>query len=120
MTEKALEVDNVSGGYGDLKVVKEISLDVYEGSANGVTGRNGVGKTTFLKLICGALPLLGGHVRLSGRIIDRLPSHSLFQLGISYAPQESIVFDGLTVQENLTLHYSSSNLDRYTLSLIHI
>ena len=53
MTEKALEVDNLSGGYGDLKVVKEISLDVYEGSANGVTGRNGVGKTTFLKLICG-------------------------------------------------------------------
>ena len=82
MTEKALEVDNVSGGYGDLKVVKEISLDVYEGSANGVTGRNGVGKTTFLKLICGALPLLGGHVRLYGRIINRLPSHSLFQLGI--------------------------------------
>ena len=114
MTEKALEVDNLSGGYGDLKVVKEISLDVYEGSANGVTGRNGVGKTTFLKLICGALPLFGGHVRLYGRIINRLPSHSLFQLGISYAPQESIVFDGLTVQENLTLHYSSSNLDRYT------
>ena len=72
MTEKALEVDNVSGGYGDLKVVKEISLDVYEGSANGVTGRNGVGKTTFLKLICGALPLFGGHVRLYGRIINRL------------------------------------------------
>ena len=113
MSNPILEIENLSGGYGDLVVVRDISLSVWEGHAISLTGRNGVGKTTLMRLISGSLPLAGGTVRFLGTSIGGIAEHKRFALGISCAPQERIVFDGLTVEDNLTLHYQESDLERY-------
>ena len=56
MDRTILEVQNLSGGYGDLIIVRNISLSVYNGNTVSITGRNGVGKTTLMRLISGSYP----------------------------------------------------------------
>ena len=114
MNSPILKIENLSGGYGDLVIVRNISLSVGEGCAISLTGRNGVGKTTLMRLISGTLPLSDGRVDFLGASIGEIAEHQRFALGISYAPQERIVFDSLTVEDNLTLHYQVSDLSRYT------
>ncbi len=108
-----LEVDDVCGGYGEVQVVNGVSAMVGAGEAVFITGRNGVGKTTLIRLITGSLPLTGGRVLLNGADISAHPDHSRSALGMGYAPQEHVVFDDLTVLENLTLHHRDRSLDRY-------
>ena len=68
-----------------------------------VLGRNGVGKSTLMKLLFGQLPCRAGSVRLEGRAIEALEPAARRALGISYCPQERPVFDDLSVRDNLTL-----------------
>jgi len=113
MKAKMLEIKGLSGGYNDLIVVRDISLDVSEGETVSVTGRNGVGKTTLMRLLSGSLPCSGGVVNFLGTDMINLAEHKRFALGISYAPQERIIFDDLSVEDNLTLHYQDTDLNRY-------
>jgi len=108
-----LQVDGLRGGYGDIAVIRGFSAVLPRGAALFVTGRNGVGKTTLMRLIAGALTPGQGHVRLRGDDITRLPGHRRSALGMGYAPQEHVVFDGLSVVENLTLHHRNRSLARY-------
>jgi ABC-type branched-subunit amino acid transport system ATPase component len=113
MKAKMLEIKGLSGGYNDLIVVRDISLDVSEGETVSVTGRNGVGKTTLMRLLSGSLPCSGSVVNFLGTDMINLAEHKRFALGISYAPQERIIFDDLSVEDNLTLHYQDTDLNRY-------
>jgi len=61
-----LEVDHLGAGYGDLRVVWDVSLAVYAGQTSLVLGRNGAGKTTTLKACAGVVRMMGGSVRLQG------------------------------------------------------
>ena len=108
-----LELDGLTGGYGDVTVVRDVTLTVPAGEAICVTGRNGVGKSTLVKLIAGQLPVSSGRIHIDGTDITALPDHSRHVLGIGYAPQESVVFDTLSILENLTLHYRDRDLGRY-------
>lgn len=108
-----LELRALTGGYGDVMVVREVALAVPAGQAICVTGRNGVGKSTLVKLIAGQLPALSGTIRFDGKDITHLPDHSRNSRGMGYAPQESVVFDTLNILENLTLHYRDRDLSRY-------
>lgn len=105
--------DAVSGGYGDIRIIEEVSFEVTNGEVLCVVGRNGVGKSTLLKLISGFLPLMSGAVSLDGRGIGHVPPHRRNGLGVVYAPQENVVFPTLNVRENLTLHLGSEGLERY-------
>jgi ABC-type branched-subunit amino acid transport system ATPase component len=98
-----LLVERLSGGYADTLVLREVSLSIGRGQVLGVLGRNGVGKTTLLRLIAGYLPKAGGSVRWQGQRMGTRPPHVNRGLGLSYAPQEAVVFDTLTVRENLSL-----------------
>ena len=98
-----LEFSGLAGGYGDVVVVRDIAGTVAAGEVLCVIGRNGVGKSTLLKLLFGQLPCRAGSVRLEGRAIDSVPSAQRRALGISYCPQERPVFDDLSVRDNLTL-----------------
>lgn len=109
----ALVVENLAGGYGDVVVVRNVSVRVATGSIVFVTGRNGVGKTTFVKLIAGHLPVMSGSVSFCGRNLVKEPAHARRATGIGYAPQEAVIFDNLTVRENLTLQYADRGLERY-------
>jgi branched-chain amino acid transport system ATP-binding protein len=113
MTDPLLEVDRISGGYGSGLVVREVSLSVGRGEAVCLLGRNGVGKSTLIKLACGFLRPTSGAVRLQGKEITGLrPSYNV-GAGLTYCPQERIVFDELTVAENLTLMRNSRKLDHF-------
>ena len=113
MTNQILDVKGLSGGYDDLIIVKDITLRVSSGQVVSLTGRNGVGKSTLMKLISGTLKFTNGTVFFLNSDIQKIAKHKRFDLGMSYAPQESIVFDELSLEENLTLHYEDSSLERY-------
>ncbi len=108
-----LELRSLAGGYGEITVVEDISLALETGKTACITGRNGVGKTTLARLITGSLKPSAGSVILSGRDVTELPAHEHRKAGLGYAPQEGIVFDGLTVMENLTLHRTDRSLVGY-------
>lgn len=103
MIEARLDFQDVTGGYGSTVIVRGLSGAVAPGRVLCVLGRNGVGKSTLMKLLFGFLPCLGGRVRFDGQAIDGLVPPQRRRLGISYCPQERLVFDDLSVRDNLTL-----------------
>ena len=108
-----LDIRDVTGGYGDVTVVRGVSLAVQHGQAAFVAGRNGVGKSTLAKIIAGQLPVFSGAIAIGGTDLTLQPDHARRANGLGYAPQESVVFDTLTILENLTLHYKDRDLARY-------
>jgi ABC-type branched-subunit amino acid transport system ATPase component len=108
-----LELGGLAGGYGDTLILRPLSARLQPGEVLGVLGRNGVGKTTLMRLLTGSGRCFGGTLRFRGCDIAGLPPHARQRLGISYAPQEGVVFDALSVRENLTLHHGSRSLARY-------
>jgi ABC-type branched-subunit amino acid transport system ATPase component len=99
----ALDITALAGGYGEAIIVREISLAIRPGEICTILGKNGMGKSTLLKLIMGFLPIRGGAIRLFGDEITDLPPHRLARKGIAYAPQEQSLFQDLTVEQNLWL-----------------
>jgi lipopolysaccharide export system ATP-binding protein len=87
--------------YGRRPVVKGVSLAVRRGEAVGLLGPNGAGKTTVFYMITGLLAADQGTISLDGADITRLPMYQRARLGIGYLPQESSIFRGLTVEDNI-------------------
>ena len=87
--------------YGKRPVVKDVSLSVRRGEAVGLLGPNGAGKTTVFYMITGLIAADKGSIKLDGEDITQLPMYQRARLGIGYLPQESSIFRGLTVEENL-------------------
>ncbi len=104
---------NVTGGYGATTVVRSAGGEVSPGEACCILGRNGVGKTTLMRLLTGHLPLQSGSVRFDGQSLDGLPPDRRHALGLIYCPQERPVFDNLSVRENLTLMAPAIDEGRY-------
>ncbi|MDR3467770.1 MAG: ATP-binding cassette domain-containing protein [Xanthobacteraceae bacterium] len=113
MTQALFEIDRLSGGYGSGLVVRDVSLAVGRGEAVCLLGRNGVGKSTLVKLACGVLRPAGGTVTIAGREITGRPPSDNLGAGLTYCPQERVVFDDLTVAENLTLMRDNRRLDAF-------
>jgi branched-chain amino acid transport system ATP-binding protein len=110
MTAPRLAFDSIAAGYGDVIVVRDVSGSVEAGEVLCVIGRNGVGKSTLLKVLFGQLPCRTGSIHLEGRPIERLEPNRRRALGISYCPQERPVFDDLSVRDNLTLMRADRSL----------
>ena len=83
-------------------MLQGVSFDVPEGGVTALLGRNGVGKTTTLRLLLGLVPRRGS-VTLKAEELVRLPTHAIVRRGIGYVPEDRDVFAGLTVEENLRL-----------------
>jgi branched-chain amino acid transport system ATP-binding protein len=100
-----LEVRNVWAGYATGTVLRDVSLTVAEGELLALLGRNGMGKTTLLRVISGLRPpvLTQGSIRLAGEEVSALPSHQVARRGLSLVPQGRRVFGSLTVEENLAI-----------------
>lgn len=98
-----LEIENLQAGYGETRVIHDLSLDVAPGQVLAVLGRNGAGKSTTLKAVMGLLPNLGGAVRFEGRSLVGLRTFDIARLGIAYVPETRDIFPSLTVRENLEL-----------------
>jgi branched-chain amino acid transport system ATP-binding protein len=99
----ALQLENVSAGYGDTVVLENLSLSIAPDETLSVIGRNGVGKTTLLATMLGHTTLHRGTIRLHGKDISSLATYRRIHAGLGYVPQEREIFPSLTVMENLTV-----------------
>jgi urea transport system ATP-binding protein len=96
-----LEAVNVDLHYGAAQALRHVSLSAEPGKISCLMGRNGVGKTSFLRAIVGEQPISGGEIKFDGKSLGRLPPHDRARLGIAYVPQGRDIFPLLTVKENL-------------------
>ncbi|HEX3970634.1 MAG TPA: urea ABC transporter ATP-binding subunit UrtE [Stellaceae bacterium] len=96
-----LKLDHLATAYGQSRVLWDIDLEVAEGSAVALIGRNGVGKTTLLRCIIGAQRPTGGSIWFKGRDVTKLQSFERSRAGIGFVPQGRHIFPHLTVEENL-------------------
>lgn len=116
-----LEVCDVTSGYGEASVLRDVSFSVSAGEIHCLMGRNGAGKTTSLQTIMGLLPLQSGEVTLDGQSLAQLAAHEVPLNGLGYVPQGRRLFAGLTVSENLDValrtHRSQATLREEVLDL---
>lgn len=98
-----LTLKNINTFYGELHVLKNISLHIAEGEIVALIGANGAGKTTLLNTISGIVAAQSGHMVWDGRDIARLSSDAVVRLGISQVPEGRQIFGPLSVQDNLKL-----------------
>ncbi len=98
-----LAVRDLVAGYGQLAVVRNLSLHVSEGEVVALLGPNGAGKTTTLLTACGLLPALAGEVWVCGRKLDSAHASAVARMGVSLVPEDRALFFDLTVQENIRL-----------------
>jgi ABC-type branched-subunit amino acid transport system ATPase component len=98
-----LSVKNIDVAYGHAKVLHDISLELAHGEMVFIAGRNGAGKTTFLKSIAGFVKPSKGTIMFYDKNIAGLPPEKVALLGIRYVFQDKRVFSQLTVKENLEL-----------------
>lgn len=98
-----LEVKNVVAGYGEMQVLRGISLTVGQDEIVSIIGPNGAGKSTAMKLIFGLLKPWEGTVTYDGQQIGGFAPEQIVRRGVCYVPQVENVFAALTVEENLEM-----------------
>jgi branched-chain amino acid transport system ATP-binding protein len=98
-----LALENVTAGYGESRVLENVSFALQEGASLALLGRNGVGKSTLLLTLMGLTSLHGGALRWCGGDLARQPTYRRAQAGLGWVPQERLVFPSLTVEEHLTV-----------------
>jgi branched-chain amino acid transport system ATP-binding protein len=98
-----LAIDNLHAGYGQIEVLHGISIKVLPGEIVTIIGANGAGKTTTLHCISGLVRAKAGTIRLGGREVQQLPSHTIVELGLSHSPEGRKIFPRLSVLENLRM-----------------
>jgi ABC-type branched-subunit amino acid transport system ATPase component len=98
-----LEVSGIEVGYGRAKVLHDVSLSLAEGEMVFIVGRNGAGKTTFLKTVAGLLNPSLGRIAYDGREIQGWPAEKVARQGIRFVAQDKKVFGELTVRGNIEL-----------------
>ena len=98
-----LSLSEVHCGYGNIEIIKGISLTVEKGQIVAIIGANGAGKTTTLKTIAGLLPVRSGSITFDGNDITKVKPHDVVKMGISQIPEGRQVFSELSVQDNLIM-----------------
>src|SRR6188768_4445903 len=96
-----LEVRSIAKAYDRRAVLHDVSLDVHRGEVVGLLGPNGAGKTTCFYSIMGLVKPDSGRILLDGEDITGLPMYRRAILGLGYLPQETSIFRGLTVEQNI-------------------
>src|SRR5256885_3192963 len=102
MTAPLLDARAVHAGYGRSPVLFGIDLEIGAGEIVTLLGRNGMGKTTFVRAVMGLLKPSAGEIRFAGQAIEKQPAHRIARLGVALVPEGRQVFPNLTVEEHLT------------------
>jgi branched-chain amino acid transport system ATP-binding protein len=97
-----LRVESLSAGYGEARVIQNLTFALEDGRSLALLGRNGVGKTTLIDTLIGVTTRFGGRILLAGEDIAALAPHVRARRGVGWTPQERNIFRSLTVEENLT------------------
>jgi lipopolysaccharide export system ATP-binding protein len=101
MAMRGLEVRSIAKSYDKRAVLHDVSLHVERGEVVGLLGPNGAGKTTSFYSVMGLVRPDAGRIFLDGRDITHLPMYRRAILGLGYLPQETSIFRGLTVEQNI-------------------
>jgi len=96
-----IRTERIVAGYGDLVILKEVSVEVGKGQTAIILGPNGAGKSTLLKVITGQVKPISGEVHFNGLEIGHQEAHKIAEMGISIVPEGGRIFPGLTVYNNL-------------------
>lgn len=98
-----LEIKDLYASYGGSLILQGIDLSIKKGEIIAIMGRNGMGKTTLMKIIMGLLQPESGHIALAGESIEGLKPHKIAAKGVGFVPQGREIFGDFTVWENLKL-----------------
>ena len=109
---RGLEVRSIAKSYDRRAVLHDVSLHVARGEVVGLLGPNGAGKTTCFYSVMGLVRPDAGRIYLDGQDITRLPMYRRAILGLGYLPQETSIFRGLTVEQNILAVLEVSEPDR--------
>lgn len=101
MTERLLQLTNVTRKFGGISAVNNITLHVDKGEIVSIIGPNGAGKTTLFNLISGVVPVTSGKIEIQGRDLAGVPGHAYARFGIGRTFQNLALFKHGTVIENL-------------------
>lgn len=115
-----LEAKGVTSGYDRVMVINDISVSIDKGEIVSIIGRNGVGKSTFMKTLIGLLKTNQGSVNFDGEDITKMKPHTRAKAGIGYVPQGHGIFPGLTVEENLKMGSMINTADqKYNYEMVY-
>jgi len=98
-----LQVRGLCSGYGRIRVLEQVDLDVKAGEIVTLIGANGAGKTTLLMTLCGKPQASAGSITFRGKELVGLPTHQIIRQGIAHAPEGRRIFPRMTVLENLQM-----------------
>ena len=110
-----LEVSGLQIFYDDLQAVFDMNFEVGDGEAVALVGANGAGKSTFLKALVGLNEARTGSVRFDGIDISRMPAEQVSRLGLIMVPEGRLLFDSLTIEENLLMGTVNRRTGNWTL-----
>jgi branched-chain amino acid transport system ATP-binding protein len=103
MPESILTIENLRAGYGDVRVLWDVSLSVPAGEITCIVGSNGAGKSTLLRTISGLIPAEAGSIVFDGADIVGMAADQILARGIVHVPEGRRLFRGLSVHDNLML-----------------
>ena len=96
-----LKVENLTVAIGAMQILRGVSLELPSGAMIGLIGRNGAGKTTFMKSVMGLLKASGGRAQFNDVDLLKIPTHERARMGIGYMPEDRRLIPDLTVEENV-------------------
>jgi len=103
MGNALLTFDNVTTVYGRNEMLRNVSLEITEGTVTCLLGSNGAGKSTLIKALLGLVKITKGTINFDGKDITGTPTHKIVSLGISIVPEGKRIFPKMSVTENLKM-----------------
>ena len=107
-----LEIEHLHARYGDSQVLFDLSMKVAAKSGVALLGRNGAGKSTFMKALLDAGPQSTGEIKLAGQSLNGMSTEKRARLGLTLVPEDRRIFSNLTVKQNLELALHAITSDR--------
>lgn len=104
-----LKINNLHVKYGMVQVLHDVSIHIPKGKLISIIGSNGVGKSTLLRSVSGLVQSASGEIILDGENIEKLKAHEIVKRGVAHVPEGRILFNRLTVFENLQLGAYTKN-----------
>lgn len=98
-----LNAQHINVAIGPTLILRQVSLHIAAGEIVGLVGRNGAGKTTFMRAVMGLLPVVSGQLQFEGKDLAAQAAHRRTTLGLGYAPEERRLIPSLTVEQNILL-----------------
>jgi len=116
-TDALLQVKGLSAGYAGSRVLFEVSMQIAKGQVVALLGRNGMGKSTFIRSLFGLSTYMGGEIRFGKLSLVHLPSFKIARAGLAWVPEGRQIFASLTVEENLLASHKKRREDAAGMAL---